>query len=400
MRKIVQIQAKKATLKRKFRKHLSNLGFVKGDDGALRPPDDEKQTIRAMHSAQREEKYHANKKFIETNYPIYKKFFSSGLDIVPEKIKPRLELIDSSSKLGELFRLASFTWSVPVSSGFGRRLRYLVWDDNNGKLIGLIGLTDPVFNLKARDDFIGWNASDRSKRLVNVMDAFVMGALPPYNKLLCGKMIPCLIKTREVYQDFLDKYGNTKGIISGERKDAKLLLVTTSSSMGRSAVYNRLRINGYRYFDSVGYTGGWGHFHIPENLFLDMRNYLRDINHRYADLYKYGGGSNWKIRVIRACLAEIGIRQDFLKHGIRREVFACEMLKNSKTFLQTGKGVLTLKKLKTVAEVSEEAVNRWIIPRSKNDSSYLNWHSENIINLISDFNFQEQRLKKDLLING
>src|SRR5262249_30013567 len=47
----------------------------------------------------------------------------------------------------DLFRLASLTWAVPISNGFGRRLCYLVWEEHNDKLIGLIAIGDPVFNL-------------------------------------------------------------------------------------------------------------------------------------------------------------------------------------------------------------------------------------------------------------
>ena len=82
------------------------------------------------------------------------------------------------------------------------------------------------------------------------MDAYVLGALPPYNTLLCGKMVACLIRSREVYNEFTRTYGNTSGIISGKAKKARLLAVTTSSSMGRSSVYNRLKLGSVRYFET------------------------------------------------------------------------------------------------------------------------------------------------------
>ena len=157
-----------------------------------------------------------------------------------------------------MFRLASLTWSVPVSNGFGRRLRYLVWDGHNDKLIGIIAIGDPVFNLSVRDTLVGWDVHDRAARLVNIMDAYVLGALPPYNALLGGKMVACLVRTRDIYDDFVGTYGGSVGIISGKRKKARLLAVTTSSSMGRSSVYNRLKLDGVPYFRSIGYTGGWG----------------------------------------------------------------------------------------------------------------------------------------------
>lgn len=117
-----------------------------------------------------------------------------------------------------------------------------------------------------------------------MMDAYVLGALPPYSVLLGGKMVACLVRTREIYDRFTQTYGGTTGIISGQQKKARLLAVTTSSSMGRSSVYNRLKLDGAEYFRSIGYTGGWGHFHIPDGLFAELRDYLRQIGHPYAAL--------------------------------------------------------------------------------------------------------------------
>ncbi len=168
-------------------------------------------------------------------------YFASGIEIQPESVTPVLGKIDAGTWQAELFRLASLTWSIPVSHGFGRRLRYLVWDNHNRKLIGLIAIGDPVFNLAARDNLIDWNAQDRSARLVNIMDAYVLGAVPPYNSLLAGKMVACLVRTQEIFKDFRNTYGDSSGIISSKKKNARLIAVTTSSSMGRSSVYNRLK---------------------------------------------------------------------------------------------------------------------------------------------------------------
>ena len=61
-------------------------------------------------------------------------------------------------------------------------MRYLVWDKHNEKLIGVFGLCDPIFNLRARDAYIGWSTDDRRERLVHTMSAYVVGAMPPYNR--------------------------------------------------------------------------------------------------------------------------------------------------------------------------------------------------------------------------
>ena len=61
--------------------------------------------------------------------------------------------------------------------------------------------------------------------------------------------------------------------------------------MGRSSVYNRLKLDGVRYLEPIGYTRGWGHFHISDGLFLELRDYLRSIGHEYADRHRFRPGT-------------------------------------------------------------------------------------------------------------
>lgn len=383
-RRIVKIASREANLKRKLRRHLHTLGFRKSEEGVLQIEGNGKDVIRSLHASQRGERLRANKNFLNSKTKNLLKYFASGSDIDPARISPVLERVASGTWQGDLFRLASFTWSVPVSNGFGRRIRYLVWDEQNEKLIGLIAIGDPVFNLSVRDKLIGWDAHDRSARLVNIMDAFVLGALPPYNSLLGGKMVACLLRSREVYNEFTRSYGSTTGIISQEEKKARLLAITTSSSMGRSSVYNRLKLDGIQYLESIGYTGGWGHFHIPDKLFAELRDYLRVIGHPYADLHRFGEGPNWRLRTTRAALDALGFKDDMLRHGIQREVFLCQLATNSKKMLRTGKGRPNLSTLLTVSEIAELARERWILPRAQRRPEYQSWTVDNLIDLFGN----------------
>ena len=379
--KVINVSLEKASLKRKIRRHLRQIGFQKRDDGTLSISGNGKEVVRALHGYQRNDRLEKNRDFLINRAPKLLKFFASGSDIQPKYISPVLEKIDAGTWQAELFRLASLTWSVPVSNGFGRRLRYLVWDNNNRKLIGLIAIGDPVFNLAVRDKLIGWDARDRSARLVNIMDAYVLGAVPPYNSLLAGKMVACLIRTQEIFEDFRHKYGDSRGIISGEKKNARLIAVTTSSSMGRSSVYNRLKLDSVEYFRSIGYTGGWGHFHIPDRLFAELRNYLRRIEHPYADIHQFGAGPNWRLRTTRAALKELGFRDNLLRHGIRREVFISFLATEGEEYLRTGKGQPDLSTLSSVDEVSLLALKRWILPRAERGSDYRNWERKELVSL-------------------
>lgn len=383
-KKSVAVSAREANLKRRLRRHLKSIGFNKASDGGLEINGEGKEVIRSLHRAQRNAILKENRSFIEDQLPKLKQYFASGNDIVPSQIKPALELIKSGTWQSELFRLAALTWAVPVSHGFGRRLRYLVWDRSNNKLIGLLAIGDPVFNLSVRDKLIGWNSHERGERLVNIMDAYVLGAIPPYNMLLGGKLVASLIRTKEIYDDFARAYGNTTGIISGKEKRARLLMVTTTSSLGRSSVYNRLKLGGTEYLKPIGYTGGWGHFHIPDDLFADLRAYLRQVGHSYADLHRFGQGPSWRLRTTRAALDSLGFKADMLKHGIQREVFLCELASNALKILRKGKGRPNVKSLLTVKEVGSLAVHRWIIPRSQTRAEYQNWRANNLKQLLSE----------------
>lgn len=378
MAKAIPLLTNEARLKRAVRRHLKKLGFTSAGGRLVYEASYTKDRIRMFHSAQRSAKLVASRPLV-ARWNEFKQYFADGNEVDPLAIRPSLELIDNPDTWqSKLFAFASLYWSVPTSSGYGRRMRFLCWDESNGKLIGIAALGDPVFNLTVRDAHIGWSGKDRKKGLSSVMDAYVLGALPPYNQLLCGKMLACLLKSRDVFDAFYDKYYNYKSIISGKKRRAKLALITTSSSLGRSSIYNRLRLQGEPYFVRVGETKGFGHFHIPNRLFVELREYIGNNGHKYADGHKYGGGSNWRMRVIREAFAQLGLPPQILRHGIAREVFVCETASNSRDFLRGSAKDLEIDCLLPVSAIADLALERWIRPRAERRSEYLNWNRNSI----------------------
>ena len=233
--KIIGLSAREARLKRMVRKHLRDLGFSRAPNGTLMPPSLDKEAYRRFHRAQKADKLEANRRWLDRSEGGLIKWFADGRDINPALIRPEIELVSRDTWQSDLFRLAALYWQIPVSDGYGRRMRFLVWDRAHGKLMGIFALGDAVFNQAARDDYIGWDHHRRGQSLVNLMDAYVLGALPPYSQLLGGKLVASLIKTREVVDAFTKRYNDSTGLISGQKKKARLVAVTTTSALGRSS---------------------------------------------------------------------------------------------------------------------------------------------------------------------
>ena len=370
-------------LREEIQHHLQTIG-LNGD----RPEGDlSKESIRHIHRFHREAAQQRIRRALGKKTDLFLEEIANGDEVDPANISPELVEARSDARSGKLFRFASLLWSIPVSQGYGRRLRYLVKDRSNGKLIGIFALGDPVFNLRVRDEWIGWNQAERRERLVNLMDAYVVGAVPPYAELLGGKLVASLIASKEVGEKFQNRYGGREGLISGKHKQAQLALVTVTSALGRSSIYNRLRLrpNGGSQTENpvvdlrrLGATAGYGHFQITDDLFSQLRGVLQEDGHKYADGHQFGDGPNWRIRVARKGLQSLGLNPNkVLKHGILREVYAMPIASNSLRFLSGGDEEPVFDSA-TVDEISELARNRWLVPRGERRPSYREFRREHL----------------------
>ncbi len=359
--------------------HLLTLGFSRNGSGYFVDGELTKQKIRNLHSAQRLDILNRQQDFVKTHGPQLAEHFASGSQIDPKSIQPDLVEVLPGSLESRLFRFACLLWSVPVSQGFGRRLRFLVRDKQNGCLIGLFALGDPVFNLSARDNWIGWTHEDRRDRLVHVMDAYVVGAVPPYSQLIGGKLVGALMGSTEVKRAYERKYLARESVIRKRNNRARLVLLTTTSALGRSSIYNRLAIPDGPRFLRIGSTKGFGHFHLNGSVFDSLREHLEAIGHPYASGHRFGMGPNWKLRVARAALEDLGIDgNSILRHGVEREVYAIPLADNWREVL-AGKRKRTRSLTKSAKEISRFCLNRWVVPRSHRDKSYQSFEKSSII---------------------
>lgn len=356
-------------LKKMIYRELSESGF-RFERNAIIPPDSrDKSAIRAVHRPALEHLLALNRQWIHENEAKVIDYFADGDELRPEEISPELTLVEKGdSEMGTLFRYASYHWSVPLSRGFGRRLRYVVMDKSNNKLIGIIGLTDPVIGLSVRDSWIGWNKEMKERSLWHMMDAYAFGAVRPYSSLLGGKLVATLATSNEVRADFRRKYSHGRSVISRKNyksRGAELVLLTTTGAFGNSSILDRLNSAERRLWQHVGYTEGWGFFHLDNGIASQIYEFLVETGHPIVVQHGFGEGPNWKMRVLRAGMEWLGIDYDkYGRHGVRRGFYAAPLASNFREFL-TGEDKSPKYYDQPARKLFEFFRTRYLIPRSR-----------------------------------
>jgi hypothetical protein len=369
-------------LRHRVEQHLHEQGFVLESSGLVAPAMDDKDRLRKLHAEAVAESRQRAEKALRRYESQFLDQLALGREVDPNEIRPALVPIsDRKSFEGLLWRWCSLHWSIPVSSGYGRRLRFLVVDlANEKKVVGLIGLGDPVFALGCRDAWIGWSVERRRTHLASIMDAFVLGAVPPYNSLCGGKLVALLATSTEVRAAFEAKYSHRETLIARRDPNAVLALITTTSALGRSSVYNRLvGPQGDLAFRPVGYTAGTGDFHFAGSIYRDLAKYAALAN-QAGGTYRHerwtGSGFRNRREVIQRALEELGFdSRQFRLHGVRRQVFVAPLMQDAKRYL-SGEIEYLEWRTQSVAEIGKWWRTKWAIRRANGDTQWRSFHPE------------------------
>lgn len=357
-------------LRTSIRRSLTTQGFRVTDSKILPPSDLDKDAIRRLHTTAVRHRLEQAKPAIFSIENRMLQRIANGHEVSVQGFDPEIREVKSGSDDELLFRYVSLHWAIPVSSGYGRRLRFLVVDRSNNKLVGIFGLCDPVISLAGRDGWIGWTKEQRFKNLRHVMDAFVLGAVPPYSHLLCGKLIALLALSKTVREAFRKKYAQTNCRISGRPFDGRLALITTMSALGRSSVYNRLKVLERLSYRSVGFSQGTGEFHFSNGLYSSIAAYATRYCTPTYRSEEWGRGFRNRREVIRKCLRKIHLNIAWSHHGISREIFVAPLANNVGEFLRGEHSRLQWFEYDTSSLV-DWFRERWFLSRAARDASFM-----------------------------
>lgn len=375
MAQVRELDETSRLLRRRVLQSLRRQGFSVRQGRYLSTASDSKEAYRELHRLSRETRIAQAKAGLARHEDRLLSYIANGSEISLSDFQPALREVRAKSEEELLFRYARLHWSIPVSAGYGRRLRFLVVDEANNKLIGIAGLGDPVYHLAPRDDWIGWDGDSHRRNLSRVMDAFVLGAVPPYSSLLCGKLVAMLLTSKEVDRAFARKYGGKKSVIDGRPHANRLALITTVSALGRSSIYNRMRFEDRQLFFPVGRTSGSGEFHFSNGVYKELSAFAQERCRPAAKNEAWGVGWRSKRELVRAVLPLLGLSRELVYHGVQREVFVVPLASNSREVLQ-GRQKRLRREQATAENLSTWFADRWLRPRAERDPSYLTFERE------------------------
>ncbi len=362
-----------ADLKGMVLTRLKELGFVVAENGALCLPVTDKERLRQIHRPAQQLEVAARQDWLRLHLPRYLQFFADGDEVEPERIDPCLVEV-ATEQQHHLFRVARLFWSLPFSKGYGRRLRFLVMDRANGKLIGLLGLQSPPLSFPARDRLFSYPPDQKTALVNQTMDIYTLGAVPPYNQLLGGKLVALAAASNEVRQAYFRKYGSRATQMEQRILPSHLVALTTTSAFGRSSLYNRLRYKGILVAESLGYTEGYGTFHLME-LYPLFRQFLEGQG--VAPLGGFGSGPRPKWQTMVRALKRLGLSADLIRHGVKREVFLFRLVDNLEAYME-GRDTKPFYRDWSFAELAAWWRERWLLPRANRVDEWKAWRKEEI----------------------
>jgi len=352
---------------------VKRLGHLKLPARGRRDGSADKAAIRRLHAPACRLELQAHQMWLRAALPRVLPFFAEGREVDPERITPTLVQVTEEWQ-HEVFRAARLLWSLPLSKGFGRRLRFLLIDTNNDRLIGLLSLQSPPLSFPARDRLFGYPEGRKTELVNQTMDIHILGAVPPYNRLLGAKLVAFAAASNEVRAAYRRKYAGRLTEMEGRYLPARLVALTTTSAFGRSSIYNRLRYNGDLIAEPIGYIEGYGSFHLAE-LYPLFRKFLeaRGISTRGG----FGTGPRIKWQTMVRALERLGFSSQVLRHGVKREAFIFPLTENLKAYME-GRTARPIYRELPFSDLVSYWRERWLLDRAQRVDGWRDWRRREI----------------------
>ena len=349
-----------SSLKRQINRTLRSQGYDISSKGIFSLTRADRATLRQTHALAKKERITEHTAFIRDHTTFIQDHMIDGRDLNIENISPKLIPVTATSNWEKIFRWWNFVWwSMPYESAYGRQMRYIVWDQHQRAVIGLIGLHSPILSWAPRDRHLGLTAADRDYWVNQSLSAQRVGAVPPYNVVLGGKLVAMLMTSDTLRIDFHRKYSKKATVLQKRELPANLLFVTTTGAFGKSSLYTRLKFGEEWLASFIGYSNGSGSFHVPDAIYEQM---LVALSRSGVNVKRgYGSGPSRKMRLIREGMDALGY-QNGIFHGVKRAIYLFRFARNLDRLI-AGTARRPLWHHRQESDLTDFWKNRWILPR-------------------------------------
>ena len=322
-----------------------------------------RDALRQTHSVARQERIAKQTRFILQNRELVENRTINSAQLSIDKIDPELVQVSPLSDNEILYKWWNYVWwSLPCERAYGRQMRYVVWDRHHEAVIGLIGMQSPILAWSPRDRKLNIPSDKKDYWVNQSMSIQRLGAVPPYNAILGGKLVAMLAASDRLRRDFAKKYKHRRTVIRDRSIPPSLLFATTTGAFGKSSIYNRLKSGeGDLLAEYIGDSSGAGSFHIPHAIYLRILDFLETegVNIQRG----YGHGPSRKMRLISDGLSRLGYRNGN-NHGIKRAIYLFSYVKNIQK-LMSGENVRPLWTKRSEDDLTEFWKSRWALPRAE-----------------------------------
>ena len=333
------LTVEEAALRDRIVRHVLRSGFRIGRDGRLRPGGGTRAAYRAVQMAAKTEqlRMHGRRLLSGAARAAAEKHCRDGSEIDPGGIRLEIRMVGPGDRrMAGLFQWWNLAWwSMPHQQAYGRQMRYFLWDVQHDAPFGMVGLQSPILRMGARDRYLGITRENAVLSANMSMSAQRIGALPPYNELIGGKMAALSTTCNEIRGEYRRRYGGRATVMRGRVIRAHMLFVTTTGAFGPSSMYDRLTYRGAPAAVHVGWTRGTGTFHLSNDAVRGL--YEVAARRGYGTGTTYGCGPSPKVRVLKTALRLLGLG-GFHMHGLRRSVYVLECAENVREVLGGGNG--------------------------------------------------------------
>lgn len=358
--------------------HMLESGFTVNPH--LKPERYTAEAYRRIQKRARDEQILSSRDFLAGALEKARESCPNGADIDPARISLRIREVRAGEPDEKLFRWWNLVWwSMPYQKAYGRQMRLLLWDEGHDAPFGLVSLQSPLLRMGVRDRYLGIPDNEVDYWANMSMSAQRVGALPPYNGIIGGKMAALSMTSDEVRHMYREKYKGRITMIYKRIIEPELLFVTTTSAFGPSSMYDRLTYGKSLAAIPMGYTKGEGTFHLPDDLTREMYALMRERGLNTSTTY--GNGPSRKLAIFKESFRRLGL-SGFQRHGIRRQAYLFPLIINLPDVIHSHEGPQWVER--PLVDIVEYWKERWAIARSTRVPKWRDFKASEYFDGVSD----------------